>query len=385
MLKYLLIVLIVVFGTMQLLAKRPNTGCMVLFGENTTRMLSPADNVVRIFLDKNGDYYPPGIFINDEQLFDAGGTLQDWYKQYPDSFDRIRRQFNIPVSGDFTAAMQVLNRQICLYYANVINGHTRKQPVMLIHGFRKRAYTKPDLFTYLASTDNEILRETLSKMTPSRNNLYIEIYWDACYFSPGKALKDEGFIIFRDKALPNANNVGLSLRQLVTMLGSKRLDIVSHSLGARVVCNMLYNLTNNTSNYSTPSDKHIKACFIAPAIGSEVFGGFYNRGENVRVPSPDNYEVCIVYNRYDYILHKNGRVLGVSFANRTATAFANTSLGCDYNSDIQLLKDMFGSKFANTKPPLLIDVSMNKSMKNHLVKSYCKNPKFMMVQQFWEQ
>lgn len=383
MLKYLLIVLIVVFGVLQLLAKKPNTGNMVLFGENTTRMQPPADNVVRVFMDKNGDYYPPQIFIDDRQLYKAGGTLAGWYRQYPDSFNRICKQFGVTGTDDAGAMMRELNQQICRYYANIINRQNNKQPVMLIHGFRKRAYTKPDLFTYLASTDNEILRETLSKMTPLRNNFYIEIYWDACYFSPGKALKDEGFIIFRDKALPNANKAGVSLRPLVEMLENPRLDIVSHSLGARVACNMLYNIPGTSTSYPTPQNKHIKACFIAPAVGSEIFKDFYNRTPNTP-PRPDNYEVCIVYNHYDYILRKEGRILGITFTNRTATAFANTSLGCDYQGDIQRMQDMFSSQFGYTKKPLFVDVTKGKKMTNHLVKNYCTNSKFGAVNAFFE-
>src|SRR5690606_35271968 len=140
------------------------TGTMVLFGEHTKRMKEADGNTVRVFLDKNGDYYPPGLFINDVELYTAGGTLHNWYKQYPGSFDSVCNALNVLPSVDFNLRLQWLNNAICQYYANIVAQAGNKQPVLLIHGFRKRAYTKPDMFTYLASTDNEILRETISKL-----------------------------------------------------------------------------------------------------------------------------------------------------------------------------------------------------------------------------
>ena len=382
--KYLIIVVLILGGIWQLTAGRQTMGNRVLFGENTTRMPVCDSNTVRVFMDKNGDYYPPGIFINDNTLYKSGGALRDWYRQNPGSFDTICTKFGIPAISNINDRVALLNKKICLRFADLLNQQSGKQLFMLVHGFRKRAYDKPDLFTYLATTDNEILKKTISNMTPGNNNIYIEIYWDACYFKPAKALKDEGFIIFRDQAVENANNVGLALRQFVTDLNTRDLNIVTHSLGARVACNILFNLTSAATLYPMiPTDKKVKTCFIAPAIGSGLFENFYQRSRaGLPVPNPDNYEICVAYNRYDYLLRKEGRILGITFSNRGATAFANTSLGCDYNNDIKKLQDMFAAQFRSTKPPLMVDVTAGKSMMNHLVKSYCNNPKFRNLKWF---
>lgn len=373
--------LLIVCGVLQLMAKRPATGNMVLFGENTTRMSPPDSNTIRVFMDKNGDYYPPETFINDKALYKAGGTLRDWYVQYPDSFSVICNKFSVPASDVVSDRVAMLNNAICKHYAGIINGQRQKQLFMLVHGFRKRAYTKPDLFTLLATTDNDALKKTLSKMMPEKSNLYLEIYWDACYFRPSKALKAEGFIIFRDQAVPNANKVGQSLRQLVAMLDAGTLNIVSHSLGARVACNLLYNVTPDAAVYPTPATKKIRACFIAPAVGHDIFENFYQRSG--AVPGTDNYEVSIVYNRYDHILRKEGRFLGITFINHTALGFVNTSLGCDYKGDIKKLQELFSKNFSSTRTPLVIDVTHRRRVTNHLVPKYCKSPRFRELRVFW--
>ena len=378
--KYIFVILVILGSVWQLTAKKQATGNRVLFGENNTRM-DPADsNTMRIFIDRNGDYYPPGIWISDKALYKSGGSLRDWYRQNPDSFNAICGKFGMPASGDLASRVVQLNEVICKHYATITNQKSNKRVFMLIHGFRKRAYDKPDLFTYLATTDNEILKETIGSMTPGKNIFYLEIYWDACYFKPAKALKEEGFVIFRDQAVPNANHVGAALRQLVTDLDTHEINIVTHSLGARVACNLLFNVSAApASSLMIPQNKKIKICFIAPAVASEIFENFYQRSQTDTMGKPDNYEIEVVYNRYDYLLLKQGRILGIKFSDRGATAFANTSLGCDYNGDIKKLQGLFATKFTNTNPPTLIDVTAGKSMMNHLVKSYCHNPKFRNV------
>ena len=376
--EYLIFGLLMFCCVLRLSAKKQLTGNIVLFGENTKKMSACDSNTLRVYMDKNGDYYPPGIFINDDALYKSGGSMRDWYHQNPDFFNTVCQKFNVPERNNIDDRMTFLNKTICLYYANIINLQPNKHVFMLVHGFRKRAYYKPDLFTYLATTDNTILKETINNMTTEDNNIYLEIYWDACYFKPAKAMKDEGFVIFRDLAVANANKVGLALRQLIIDLNTQKINVVTHSLGARVACNLLFNVNSVDESYPMiQADKKVKVCFIAPAIGSELFENFYHRSAKLEpATSTDNYEICIVYNRFDYLLRKQGRILGITFTNRDATAFANTSLGCDYNNDINRLKYMFKTQFRNTKPPTIVDVTRGKSITNHLVKKYCKNPKF---------
>ncbi len=314
------------------------------FGKHANKNGIYPDNVVRIFLDKEGNYYPENP-INDHSLRRNNNSLRNWYSSHKNEFNEICSGQGIG-TGTFNEQLDSLNHRIARNITSEINNKSKGYDIVnvSIHGFSKKTYGMR-LIDRHSTGDNKKLETTLQN-NPNKKLFFVEIYWDASYLGVFRsALANKGYKVFRDSAQPHAMNVGLSLRKVISNIKCDRINIITHSLGARVACELLFNAdSNNTAqeNEATPMQSHIKICMVAPAIGSELFKNYYKRGKITKTPNvgKDNYDLSIVYNTNDIVLNKSIPLPIYHLGNLTAYDIAKTALGCDCGNDIDSLETL---------------------------------------------
>ena len=280
----------------------------VTFGKHNKKLPEEASNIVRIFLDKDGNYYPE-MYINDRDLRKCHNSLAEWYAENVDEFGELCVINNI-ATGTFEEKLIKLNDALALKIANNINARNENSYLVnvSIHGFSKKAYGVR-IMNRLASGDNKKLEAALSQKAKGKL-FFVEVYWDAKYIGmlQGSILAKWSYI-FRDAAMPNAMNVGLSLRKVISNIANQHINIITHSLGARVACELLFNAEDSNiarqHSIPTPQQAHIKLCMIAPAICTGLFKNYWQRIPEVTKPVNDNYSISVVYNTNDIALNKS--------------------------------------------------------------------------------
>lgn len=348
----------------------------VFFGEAATQVPVTRDNVVRVYIDEHGFYYPEWP-IEDRSLKKQKDGLRRWYEKHPEQLAQICAQYQVDSSLALLEKILVLNEAIIAKKTALINQKMtwNTEVNILIHGFRKKAYGDIGKYSSYSIKDNEGLRKRLSRGSPGR--LFVEIYWDSKFITGIlAAIGRKPFKIFEQSAIPNAKNVGRALRKLVSGIESEKINLFSHSLGAIVAAELLFN--SQASDVPTPGQKQINACFIAPAIGSEAFQNYDKRPG--REQAHDNYNIFIIYNENDYVLEKTYRwkKFKKSFL---PTRFGNTSLGCNWDDDIKKLQDIF--KTFNAADRLSVYdcswISEQRPMRCHHINCYGRHPLFETV------
>ncbi len=340
----LLMVMLCVLCFDKTMAKNIGKKYSVRFGKHSKKNGIITDNVVRIFLDKEGSYYPESI-INDHSLRKNNNSLRNWYSTHRNEFNGICSNLGIPASA-FNEQLDSLNRKLARNITSEINNKSKGYDIVnvSIHGFSKKTYGIRIIDRH-STGDNKKLEQALQVNT-KKKLFFVEIYWDASYLGVFRsALANKGYKVFRDSAQPHAINVGLCLRKVIANINSERINIITHSLGARVACELLFNAeTNNNAqeNEATPMQSRIKICMVAPAIGSELFKNYYKRGKITKNPNVgrDNYELSIVYNTNDIVLNKSIPLPIYHLGNLTAYDIAKTALGCDCGNDIDSLETL---------------------------------------------
>ncbi len=310
----------------------------VCFGKHI-RHKAPA-NAVRIFLDKDGNYYPD-IFIRDNELRHNNSSLGEWYRNNTSAFNSLCTAYKVPVST-FEQQLAGLNDALAKQIAERINTGCHGFDIVdvSIHGFSKKAYGFR-IVDRLATGDNRKLEQALQAGT-KKKLFFVEIYWDSKFINMFSAAhKGKGYYIFKEGGIPNAMRVGLSLRKVVSAIRIPQLNIITHSLST-VACALLFNAdsTDPVRQWETPTPKqlHTRLCMIAPAMGATVFSNYYSRDSTVSAPYKDNYEIAVVYNTNDVVLNKKLQVLWFRIMDIGAEAIAATTLGCNYKNDLALLR-----------------------------------------------
>jgi hypothetical protein len=362
----------------------------IVFGERTKWLEEDQINTVSVFMDKNGFYYPD-IYIADEDLINSNGELRTWYKKNIQILDSLCNSYNIRSVSTTEEKILLLNDSICMGIVRKINAKKSnyRNIYVNIHGYRKKAYGKRERFTTKSFEDNKLIESAFGNSC-NENNFFVEVYWDSRYIPPTQAVSKGILKVFQNDAIPIANTVGLSLRKLVPYIDTENLRIISHSLGSRVTSELLFNANGlpEETTIMPPRQKHIKICFIAPAIGSELFKNFYSRG-NITLDKNmnDNYALAIAYNPEDIILLKYYWYWGIiPVINSKATEFGNTSLGCDHDHDIEKFLLLFANEFKYTKQPEVFNCyeKTAKRKYTHMVNSYVKSKAYGSVIKFFD-
>ena len=314
-----------------------------------------------IRLDGEGNYYP-NIFISDENMKKSDGKLSIWYDKNPAEFKSLGDKYNINTDS---LSLNYLNNSIEQRFTKLIDSLSiDKQIVFLIHGYRKQMYDQKD--NVLSTVNNDSVETKLGQ-----NKLFVEVYWDSKYITKFKSIIGKrGFKLMETSATANAKNVGIQLRSLVSSMKNPEIAIITHSLGA-IVGNKLTFAYDSNSNLM--EDKLIKIAYLGPAIGHESFKKSALRGKA-------NYDLktCIAYNEDDFVLQKEFGKFGI-YVDSDATTYGNTSLGCNYNNDIDKLLNMYLEKMPNENAPVIVNMSGEKI---HHFPNYAGHTNFTKVYDF---
>jgi hypothetical protein len=309
----------------------------VVFGERESAL-----NQTSVFFDRLGNMYPD-YFISDTSLQNCNGSLESWYISHAYEFEQIAKKYNSQFTFPDEQSLITLNDSILAFKIRAINSlrDSSKSLNVLVHGFRKSFNPSMDR---TSTQDFGFWEETIKTkselITPS-----LKIYWDAsydCCFSTNSAKNDSLFEMF-EQAYKRADAVGLALRSLLNKLECQQLNIIGHSLAAKVIQSCIYNVIPNSIPGLTQD--RVNICLIAPATSGGVSWVNYLQ-RNVSIPSKDNVRLLILYNEKDFALRKKDNKLG--FFGPGANKYGSTRLGCNKGLEAEKLADYFNEKYPNS-------------------------------------
>ncbi len=352
------------------------------FGERDKMLAPAAANVVRVFMDKSGFYYPE-MYIADEEMERNCSSLKDWYSANPEKLKLLCGQYHVDNQLSADEKIGRLNDSVANSYVRAINQKTKEYTTVdvLIHGFRKKAYGNVGGTSSYSINDYGHFEQVLS--VPGTKNLYVEIYWDGKFITPAQSYKYRGFKLFENSAIPNAGNAGVELRRVVSGIQCDNLNVITHSLGARVGCELLFNASKGAladeKVLQTPAQKKIRLCMIEPAIGADLFDDYYSRNTAFDFKSKDNYELGMIYNENDFVLLKNYQWKFIKIVS-SPLEYGNTSLGCNYKECIPALQKTFAANYPNS----VLETPFNFSDVggDHRLYAYCRDAQFAKVMAF---
>jgi hypothetical protein len=304
----------------------------------------PGGAVLRIYLDKWGDFYPDRTtYIPYKYFFDPDssghtyrhfytsakrGSLKYFYSCNDVRWDTLRALYHSSLSRsqeNFDSIQHIIQAN----YAMRINDSLAKDGsslVVMIHGFNDPNPTG----------DYARMRNTINALYPGKKFTFLEVYWDGQTANQGSPAMAQiwGF------AQASSLGVALSMRELLNRIDpGAKIRIITHSLGASVATGALFNVKSkwdDKSDYSaridfvpSPPQKDIRICLFAPAIpGVNTFRDFNQRSGYVFNPNENNLKrIAIAYNPDDYAVTKKIRVL--------APHVGATSLGADYKCEVR--------------------------------------------------
>ncbi len=326
----------------------------ILFGERDLNYDTPA-----FYIDKEGSFYP-NYPISNSSLDSCNASLLNWYKKHPIEFLSISKQFNCTFDSYSSENALILNDSIVTSLKAKINLQKSNfsSVSFLIHGYRKPFVKSNNDRT--AGHDYKIMEERFQRDLKS---LYVEVYWDAmydcCYSTNMK--KNKQLYKLLQEAERNALPVGHGLRKLIYGLSTDTINIITHSLGAKVALHTLFNTED--CKLPTPINAKINVCLIAPALSKEDFKAYYNRTTALNFKSNDNYKILIGYNENDFVLRKK-----VGWFGPGPVKYVNTTLGCNHKGSCDDLKKYFAKQFTNSSISFFNLSSVGQC---HLVGCYC--------------
>ena len=214
----------------------------VVYGEKTT-YYKPSENVLGLFLDKNGDYYPDD-FIADKDLIACNASLEEFYKNNSNKFIEIAKKYGLQLNEYSDTNYIIFQDVLAREKVEIINKFQKNSNLfVLIHGFRKpfikegRSTTSMEDYGYLRNGIENIHQD-------NSNTKFLEIYWDGMFdsfFGENGGSLDDVFKLFENKAQQNAVKTGYALRKIIPNIDAKQYNIITHSLGAQVGVSLLTN------------------------------------------------------------------------------------------------------------------------------------------------
>lgn len=320
----------------------------MVYGERQSAFES-TENVTRLFFDKRGHLYPNAV-IPDSVLLADGAFLKEYFRNETAAFRTVANQVNLKSDRFSDENFEAFQDSLLSQSLNEIHQKISDsaEVFVLIHGFRK-----PLIFehgTTSSFADNFVLQSVINSKNKGENH-FIEIYWDGLfdYFEfEERGQVQETFTLFESEARDNAVFAGYGIRKIISKLDVSNMNIISHSLGARVVLSCLFNafdenVTPEMQARPTPPQENIKIGLIAPAVGIQPFEEYFERTTAVDFSQKDNYQFSILYNENDVVLLKKYGMIGPG-----PTRFGDTSLGCNYENAAFKLKEYFAENYPNS-------------------------------------
>ena len=320
----------------------------VPYGERQP-VFKSSENVTRWYFDKWGHFYP-NLIIPDSILMANGASLKEYFQNDSIEFGKLARQLNLK-SEDYSeenfnvSQDSLITNELKDFHQNLSDS---SELFVLIHGFRKPLKTQHG--TTSSFLDNLMIQSIINTHSKEKNH-FIEIYWDGLYdfFEPQKRNQhNEVFSLFEKEARTNAVFAGYGIRKLISKLEISNLNIITHSLGARVALACLFNTYDDyvdaeIQNFPTPNQPNIKIGLIAPAIGMTPFEEYFDRNSSLDLSNQDNYHFHIMYNEEDIILLKK-----IGFLGPGPYKYGDTSLGCNYENTAFKSKEYFQKNYPNS-------------------------------------
>ncbi|MDB5091486.1 MAG: hypothetical protein JWR09_5480 [Mucilaginibacter sp.] len=303
-----------------------------------------AKYVVRIYMDKFGYYYPSTainidtgdfFFQHDKKTFDtdtSGGNLFAYFTKHREKINELGSYYHVPEDKDSCKVYNLVEKAIIKAYADSIDARIRAlhadQLVFLIHGFNCSDATE----------SFKEIRDTISSYGYDKNshNVYVELYWEGLQ---NLEVRAGSAIPIWAHAQNNSIYVGLSLRNFLRSIpDSIPLVFLSHSLGASVATEALFNTTRKWSGAPdvndaeelkrlikttpTPGHHRIRLVMLAPAIPGEMTFLDFEARTPTHITAVQNniYPIVLGYNPKDYAVSK--RFL--------AAKVGTTTLGSNY-------------------------------------------------------
>lgn len=348
----------------------------VFFGERDL-----ADSTMAIHFDQDGFPYPDRM-IPDSLMVNAYGSLFTWFQQHGEEFIATCADYHyFPERIDQSTIFQ-LRDSIIARWTTTINERSAGYPAVAfyVHGFRKSFVQSGNDVTSV--TDFKLLEANLA--TYGKPKAFgIEVYWDGmydCCFSLHHKKNKELFQLF-ETANRNALQVGLGFRRVLTGISTPHLQVIAHSLGARVVTVALFNQNEASKAIPTPAQPEISVCLIAPAIdGHATFQSYYDRTTPGDYKVHDNYRLLIVYNEHDFALRKKDPKIG--WFGPGAMRYGETSLGCNRRKEAVHLQAYFAEHYPHSTIQLVDCSSLGNA---HSLRYYSKGTNLQDVSDFiWE-
>jgi hypothetical protein len=332
-----------------------------------------ANKPIRIFLDRWGDVYPDMI-IEDNLFKRRNSTLENYFCT-SDNLPKLYNIYHIPYSDE-------MEKDGCKTRFNFIQEHLHKKLadsidrlamhkklVFLIHGYNNTAES--------ASLAFSEMEKKIVERYPDQKFLMVELYWDGLQDKN----KDKNSIKIWDNAQVSAAYVGVGLRNILNKLQTDSIYVISHSHGAAVITEALFNvrrfpleyykkhqdgkeLVRFQESFYTPQTNFVVG-MIAPAIpGMNVFYRYDQRTgpQGAFTSKQKNYKFINGFNKNDKVVNK---FIGVS------PYFGSTTLACDSLENIAVQKH-----FSPT-PGLYVKVDFSPSgykQTSHQYLDYIKNP-----------
>ncbi len=365
--KRILLIALIIFITTQLFSQEHANYA------NHSVFFVPEKNTTRLFLDKNGDFYPEET-ISYLGLDSVECSLIAYFRLHNDEFIRIAERHNLELANFSEINFRILQDSIVSRKLTKLHSvlDDKSGLFVLIHGFRK--HLVPAIGDITAHEEYTFMKAQINKNSSYSTNQFLEIYWDGMYLKPERSLKFAFALgkMFKKQSFGNATETGIGLRKFISEINRKEITLISHSLGAEVMINLLFNARRDCP-YPTPSQGKINACMIAAAISKKPFKNYYNRTTQLDHSEKDNYQLSIIYNKKDFVLSKSTRLLGVRL--EFSRLYGNTRLGCNCRGEATELEKKFERKFPNSSVRLIHADSFGAS---HRSKSYSASEEFKM-------
>lgn len=286
-----------------------------------------SEEVVRVYIDKRGSFYPKKeIYIAYNDFYDKKaykdtytiaentGSLKDYFIRENEKLIELASAYGISTVKDTGNTFQKAQKKIVQEKAGEIRkllSAPDSELVVLIHGFND---ANP-------SGDYYLMRKYIQAYKPDINFVFLEVYWDGLTANQGSP----GFSGIWSYAQMNSSFVANAIRRLLNDLDEEvRIRLITHSLGASVGTGALFNTSSKWKNAEkepyykdmmgihAPVHRDIRIGMIAPAIPGVMTFVDFNRRKDTRthendtiLPAENNISrVVIGYKETDEALHK---------------------------------------------------------------------------------
>lgn len=341
----------------------------IWFTELQQTHLANSDNTIRIYLDREGYFYPDKlVFIPQKDFFDPyqnGKVKKDDINKaslryyftgnrirennlpvYDNRINDLAKKYDLKIENSKLQAFYKIQEKIIGRLGDSINKKTLKLSsktlVILIHGFND-----PNPTGDYNRTKNYIKKKYNS------NFEYLEVYWDGLSANNGDPKLERIWA----KAQSNTQDVAAGLRMLLAHLDKNiKLRIITHSSGGIVATSLLFNTKSKWKKPESfiryweiihskpaPEQKDIRLAMLAPALpGVNTFIDFSERHWTTPLTEENNNinKIIVGYNCNDYAVSK--RFYNTDYL---SSKFGATTLGSNYDNEVFKTKKIIADKF----------------------------------------